>query len=89
MEVKVRYKDRELSFTAGDQKGDGLDELISYLGKNKDGVSRLEIAGESGSYTFLRQIYLLANMIAALSSIAVYLNSQRVESSEPIFPTYP
>lgn len=89
MEVKVRYKQRGLSFTAGDQKGDGLDELISFLGKNKDSVSRLEIVGESGSYTSLRQIYLLANMIAALSSIEVYINSQKVEPSEPVFPTYP
>jgi len=88
MEINAHYKDRQLSFTAGDRKGDGLDELISFIGKNKKDIAKLDIHGESDSYTFLRQVYLFANMVSVLSGVEVCINSRKISASKPAFPTY-
>lgn len=88
MEVNVTYEERKLSFISGTTKGKDLDELISYIGKNKKSIDKVNITGESNSYTFLRQIYLFANMTAALSGIEVCINSRKVSASRPAFPTY-
>jgi len=88
MKVNVTYKERELSFVSGATSGKNLDELISFVGKNKDRIDKINITGESDSYTFLRQIYLFANMITVLAGVEVYLNSKKVLASHPVFPTY-
>ena len=88
MEVNVKYKERELEFVSGAARGKGLDELVLFVGKNKENIDKVNIAGESNSCTFLRQIYLFANMTAALSGIEVCINSRKVLASRPAFPTY-
>lgn len=89
MELKVSYKKREVEYFSGKQRGEGLEGLIDFIGKNKQRLNKIEIDGKSESYTFLRQIYLLANLVAMLTESSVSINGKGVDPKKPQFPSYP
>ena len=89
MELKVSYRDKEIEYEAGDKRGEGLEGLIDFIGKAGSCLKKVEIIGESKSYTFLRQIYLLANMVAVLSESSVWINKKKIAPDKLQFPLYP
>lgn len=88
MIVRVDYSDRDLVFSAGNDQGKGLENLIKYIGKNQKDIDKVVIRGKSSSYTFLRQVSLFVNMVSTLSGIGVNINSQEITPSNPYYPTY-
>lgn len=88
MEIKVNFKNRDLIYSYGNKEGKELDSLIEHIGKNKSKIERIEFIGETHSYTFIRQIYLLINILASISDFEIYLNGKKVKQFEQIFPVY-
>lgn len=88
MEISVHFKSRELKyFLKGSQK-EGLESLIADIGKEKEKIRKLNFIGETDSYTFIRQIYLLINVLASISDFEISLNGELVNEFEQIFPVY-
>jgi len=88
MDVNVIYKNRDLEFKSGSNSGRGLDGLLEFVKINKDEINVIEIKGESESYTFLRQIYLLANLLSEISGFEVRINGKLIQNSETVLPSY-
>jgi len=88
MVVKVQYSNRDLSFSSGSHSGSGITGLLSFLGENKNKVVHLLIEGQTKSYTFERQIYLLANIVSKISGSEVKINGKEISSDKVILPVY-
>jgi len=88
MELKVLYSGYNVKYFAGAKMGKGMPKLIKFVGANKDKISLIKIIGKSDSYTFLRQIYLFANLSAVLLDVKVCINSREVTLSRPALPVY-
>ncbi len=88
MVIKAKYNGRDIQFSDGSHLGSGLSDLLSRLGKNKDKVTLLTIDGQTGSYTFERQIYLLANVFSTISGSKVKINGKEVSRNKVILPVY-
>lgn len=89
MELKVSYRDKEIEYKSGGKKGEGLEGLIEFVGKAGPYLEKVEIIGESRSYTFLRQIYLFANLVAVLGEASVRINKKKITPDKLQFPSYP
>lgn len=88
MDIKVTYKDRDLKFNSDSYRGSGIRELLEFTKKNKGKIDHLEITGESNSYTFLRQIYLLTNILSQISDIKIKIDGYKVKADKIILPVY-
>lgn len=88
MELKVVYQDRKVKFYSGRKKGEGLDKLIEFVGKNSIKLKTIRVYGESNSYTFMRQMYLFANLTAFLTDIPVFINGTKFDSDSIRVPDY-
>lgn len=88
MELKVVYQDRKVKFYSGKNTGEELDKLIKFVGKNSVKLEIIRIHGKSNSYTFMRQIYLFANLIAFLADIPVFINGTKFDSDSIRVPDY-
>jgi len=71
MELAISIDKKLLCYQVGDMKGNGLDELIGQLGSLK--FDKVSLSGESTSYTFLRQIALLVNLLIKIKKVEVKL----------------
>jgi hypothetical protein len=88
MKIEVTYKNRDLIFKSPEGSGSGLDKLISFIGANKNKISQINISGESNSYTFLRQVYLMANLIREISAITFIINADKIKPNQITLPVY-
>ena len=88
MVIDVDFKDRELLFKSGEFSGDGINELLQFISENSDKVQRVDFKGDSGSYTFSRQVYLLANLLSEISESSITINSREVKKGELVLPRY-
>lgn len=73
MELIISIDERNLDYALGKTSGRGLDNLIKKLGQVK--FDQISLSGESGSYTFLRQVALMLNMLIALKQAKVSLST--------------
>lgn len=87
MVVKILYKHRDLYLT-GQKKPVSLQYLINYLSKNKNNVNEIKIDGQTNSFTFVRQIYLLSNLFSRISAAKVIINKERVLPNKQKLPVY-
>jgi hypothetical protein len=87
MELRIEIEDRSITYQAGKTFGEGLEDLIKLLGEVE--IGEIVLSGESKSYTFLRQIALLVNMLIKLKQTKVELKSKSFTKVEDlIFPIY-
>jgi len=90
MKIAINYKDRQLAFTAQNKtakiKGEGIKDLLLLVSKSADKISRIELTGESRSYTFTRQVYLLVNLLKFLSGCSLEINGRAVRGQpRPVY----
>lgn len=88
MVVKALYDNRDIHFSDGSHSGSGLSNLMSYLSQNKNKITLLEIDGQTKSYTYQRQIYLLANIVSTISAFKIKINGRIVTPDKVILPVY-
>ncbi len=86
----INFKNRDLDFTLSGAKtiqGSTLKDLICAVGGGK-GIESIELIGQSQSYTFLRQLYLLVNTLVYLNGCLVFLNGKRLPDDRVLAPSY-
>lgn len=88
MEIKITYQDRVLKFSSPARSGEGIDSFLKLVKKNKKKIKALHLSGQSSSFTFTRQVYLLVNLIRYLLDCDLYMDSQKVPKSRLVKPTY-
>jgi len=49
------------------RRGEGIERLLTLLEKNQEPITAVNLKGQSPSYTFSRQVYLLVNLLRRLS----------------------
>jgi hypothetical protein len=86
MDLKINYHDREISYFFGDKSGSSIDGLLQDVRGAK--IKAIYLEGESPSYTFTRQIYLLVNLLRKVSAANLFLNGQFQEENQPLLPSY-
>ncbi|MDH4359072.1 MAG: hypothetical protein OEV37_04040 [Candidatus Berkelbacteria bacterium] len=92
MEIAINYEDRDLAFTVQNKtakvKGEGAKDLLLLVGKSRDKISKIKLTGESRSYTFTRQVYLLVNLLRFLSECSLKVNGREIPKNELAGPIY-
>lgn len=73
MRLNLTIDARQVKYDLGEISGEGLENLIKSIGN--EGLEIVEVSGESKSYTFLRQIALLVNVLVATNQITIDLKS--------------
>lgn len=87
MELNINVENKDLEYSLGSVKGQGLDALIKSLGEYK--FDKLSLSGESKSYTFLRQVALLVNILVKINKCSLELSSNSFSrEGDLIFPIY-
>ncbi|MFH1855306.1 MAG: hypothetical protein ABH810_02790 [bacterium] len=87
MKLNIEIKDREIKYQSASHQGQDLKSLILFLRENS--VSDVIISGESKSYTLLRQVAMLVNMLIETKQIKVTLLSKSFSLKENRFlPIY-
>jgi len=87
MVVKIIYRDKNLYLLRDRSKVLNICELLAYLSNNRMKISALNIEGETNSFTFQRQIYLLANLFSKISGAKVKINKSNIQD-EILLPVY-
>jgi len=91
MKLKIKYREKELEFVASGKgkkiEGSGIGDVLKLIEKEKD-FRNIEILGNCKSYTFKRQIYLLANLLKELFGARVKINGKTIKSGEVVCPKY-
>lgn len=81
MKIEINYRDRALEYLIEDgskkKKGEGVSRLLSEIEKSDKKISRIDLRGKTGSYTFSRQVYLLANILKWLSGAKLYISGKQ------------
>ena len=49
-------------------------------------IKSISLSGQTKSYTFVRQIYLLINMLKSLSQANLFIDGRKI--NKPAFPDY-
>ena len=90
MEIAIKYHDRDLDYLIKDNSkekcGKGISCLLLEIEKSDKKISRIDLRGETGSYTFSRQVYLLANILKWLSGAELYVSDNK--ASGLVLPNY-
>ena len=87
MELKIKFKEREIEYSLGSSKGKTLEALIKALPNNS--VDKVLLSGESRSYTLLRQLALFVNLLRVTKDVEVDLASKSFSSKEGfLLPIY-
>ena len=90
MEIEIKYQDRNLDYLIKggpkNKSGEGIRELLSEIEKSDKKISRISLSGETKSYTFSRQVYLLVNMLKEISDSEIFVNGKK--TADFILPTY-
>ncbi len=50
-----------------DRHGEGIERLLTLIEANKEPIAAVNLEGQSSSYTFSRQVYLVVNLLRRLS----------------------
>lgn len=90
MVINVNFYDRILEFESTGEhvfKGEGLDNLLAKVAKYGTMINRVEIKGQSRSFTFARQVYLFANVLSYISNSEVLICSKSAQNKMQ-FPSY-
>jgi len=88
MKLNIRIEGREIKYQSGSYRGKDLKSLILFLRENT--VSGIIISGESKSYTLLRQVAMLINMLIETSQTEVALHTKSFQFKKNcLFPIYP
>jgi len=70
MVINLKMSDHTLKFTLKGQKtrsGEGIKRLLSLIENNQEPTVAVNLEGQSSSYTFSRQVYLLVNLLRRFS----------------------
>jgi len=90
MRIKINYCHRSLKFhlalKQGGFSGKEIPALLKKLERTQEKIERVELDGETESFTFSRQIYLLANLLSRLSGAPLIISGKK--TTEPSFPDY-
>lgn len=87
MELKLYLKDRQVTYELAGEKGESLENLIKLVGKKE--FDKISIYGETKSYTFLRQVALLVNILSKTKVFDLSLNSNSFEKKAGVLlPIY-
>ncbi len=87
MQLNIVIDGREVNYTLGSEAGEGLSGLIKFLSGKQ--IDKVTISGESKSYTFLRQIALLVNLLAKANHITIDLKSKSyLSKGDLLVPIY-
>jgi hypothetical protein len=86
VELELIVKDRNVKFSLGKSKGEGLESLIKIVSQDFDNVV---VKGETKSYSFLRQICLFINLLIALKQVKLVVKSGSFEVNKGVLlPVY-
>jgi hypothetical protein len=81
VKIKISYSGKSLQFRLDSKKGvssgEGIAALLKRLEKSKEKIASVELSGESQSFTFSRQVYLLANLLSHLSGAPLIISGKR------------
>lgn len=92
MEINLDLHDRNLDFkltgATADISGSGLDAFLVILQKYGKIIKRLNFSGQSGFYTFSRQVYLALNLFKVFSEGDVFLEGRKINREEILLPKY-
>ncbi len=72
MELKLNIHDKQVTYELSSQKGEGLEGLVRSLTSD---ITKVLIEGETESYSFMRQIALLVNILKKTQDIEIALDS--------------
>jgi len=87
MELTVSIKDRQLNYSSSKFSGESLDGLVQKADLSK--IEKVLIDGESKSYTLLRQVALLVNILIKINSAKIELKSKSFKKTKGLlFPIY-
>ncbi len=87
MKLNIKIKDREIKFDSVSHQGNDLKSLILFLRENS--VSDVIVSGESKSYTLLRQVAMLVNILIETKQVEVILLSKSFSQQESLLlPIY-
>ncbi|MCX6809573.1 MAG: hypothetical protein NTZ65_02390 [Candidatus Berkelbacteria bacterium] len=87
MEIDIFYQNRELTFKSPKESGEGFEDFLRLISENKDKITCVRLSGESKSYTFTRQVFLLVNLLKNFLDCDLYINSKKIEK-EIALPIY-
>jgi hypothetical protein len=88
MEIKVTYQDRELNFDSPAGCGKGMNSFLKFIRENKNKIKVLYLSGQSSSFTFSRQVYLMVNLVRYLLDCDLYINNRKIPKGHLVKPTY-
>jgi hypothetical protein len=90
MNIQLDYHDRTVRYQIGDGRnavsGEGIESLLAAAESSKEQIEEIRVSGETKSYTFVRQIYLAANLLSWLSGSKLIIGGRRVRGIA--FPKY-
>jgi len=87
MALKLQISKRDLKYSSGKFTGDTLESLVKNL--NSLEVDNIIVSGESKSYTFLRQVTLLLNLLIKTKGAKINLQSKSFGVRKGLFfPIY-
>lgn len=87
LNIKITGK-RDLQAQWSGKSFESLDELIKNLSKISENLDKITLEGESESYTFSRQVYLLINLLNQLTSADVEVNDKIISKKDIVVPEY-
>lgn len=79
---------RDLRAQWSEKSFESLDELIKNLNKISENLDKITLEGESESYTFSRQVYLLINLLNQLNPADVEINDKIISKKDIAVPEY-
>jgi hypothetical protein len=81
MTIEISIKAKELSYKSSDMSkdinGNGMAEFLAFIQKYGKMIDRVDLNGQSYSYTFSRQVFLAVNLLKSLTDCSVYYNGKR------------
>lgn len=88
--LKINYNNRDLNFSLSGDKvigGKGLNDLILAVGEGAT-INKIELSGQSRSYTFLRQLYLFVNSLVEFTGCEVVIEGKTMPKGKLLLPSY-
>ncbi len=91
MTIEINIEAKELSYKASPVSreicGNGMAELLAFIQKYGKMIDRVDLNGQSYSYTFSRQVFLAVNLLKSLTGCLVYYNGKK-SGSALVSPVY-
>ena len=71
MNIRLDYHDRTVCYQIESRgkavSGQSISGLLKAVEESEETIEQIKVSGETKSYTFVRQIYLVANLLGWLS----------------------